>query len=211
MIIKHSQQDIIIDMPLHIKDIALKISGGADSAILSYILAMYKKDFRPDLNIHTITSISSLKPYQDIFSNKVLAKVESLIGKTFNNRFVHTVDSNNYIEDQFNFAQQLVKDKKTQLIFVGCTKNPTDKLDTICDAPTGRDGINMPISEGTSRMPFANINKKGIYEIYLTLGVLEEIFPLTRSCEEFPTLDFSKHCEKCWFCAERLWGFGRYV
>jgi len=55
-----------------------------------------------------------------------------------------------------------------------------------------------------------NVDKKGVHEHYVRLGVLEELFPLTRSCE-IHTTDFSEHCGECWFCKERLWGFGRYV
>ena len=58
--------------------------------------------------------------------------------------------------------------------------------------------------------PLINVDKKGVAEHYTRLGVLEELFPLTRSCEVHTT-DFSEHCGECWFCKERLWGFGRYV
>lgn len=211
MVISNSQQDVILDLPPDITNIALKISGGADSAILCYILALYKKNYRPDIVIHTITSISSLKKYQKIFSDRVLEKVSSMLNVEFGNRFINDVDSLNYNVDQFNFAQDLIKDNKFQIMFIGETKNPPLNLETDQDPPEGRDGVNMPTIEGTCYAPFKNINKKGIHELYNTLGVLEDIFPLTRSCEDFPVTDFSKHCEKCWFCAERLWGFGRYV
>jgi len=212
MIVKNSQQDVVIDLDESVTDIAIKISGGADSAILTYILALYKRDYRPDINIHAITSISSLKPYQQEFADRILAKVADMTGITWGNRYVNTVDSNNYTQEQLEFALDLKSKNAFQYVFVGETKNPPqEELDTICDGPDGREGENMPTQYGMAFMPFKNINKKGICELYETLGVLEDIFPLTRSCEEFPTTDFSKHCEECWFCAERYWGFGRYV
>jgi 7-cyano-7-deazaguanine synthase in queuosine biosynthesis len=58
--------------------------------------------------------------------------------------------------------------------------------------------------------PFRNIDKKGIAELYEKFGLLDTLFPITRSCE-LTTTDFSEHCGTCWFCEERKWGFGRYV
>ena len=38
MIFKNSQQDINIEEPIPIKTVSLKISGGADSAIVGYMM-----------------------------------------------------------------------------------------------------------------------------------------------------------------------------
>jgi 7-cyano-7-deazaguanine synthase in queuosine biosynthesis len=55
--------------------------------------------------------------------------------------------------------------------------------------------------------PFSNIDKKDIKNLYHDLGLLETLFPLTRSCESL--VDFEKHCGECWWCEERLWAFGK--
>ena len=67
------------------------------------------------------------------------------------------------------------------------------------------------------QFPLINIDKQGVKELYEKFGLLDTLYPLTRSCESF-TDDFSKHCgeykdeqDVCWFCKERYWGFGRYV
>lgn len=54
-----------------------------------------------------------------------------------------------------------------------------------------------------------NLDKKRIAELYNSLGILDDLFPLTRSREKI-TDDFSHHCGLCWFCAERFWAFNRY-
>ena len=59
--------------------------------------------------------------------------------------------------------------------------------------------------------PLINVDKKGVAEHYSRLGVLEDLFPLTRSCEEDNVYTFEEHCGDCWFCRERKWGFGRLV
>ena len=64
MIIKNSQQDIIIDESNDVKVIGLKISGGADSAIVGYMLCKYVTEERPDIKILPITTIHTGKPFQ---------------------------------------------------------------------------------------------------------------------------------------------------
>ena len=54
-----------------------------------------------------------------------------------------------------------------------------------------------------------NIDKKGVKELYETLGVLDSIVPVTRSCEVF-TNTFDYVCKDCWSCREKYWGFGHY-
>lgn len=211
MIIPNSQQDVVINVKKSIKSVGLKISGGADSAILAYILALYKKEYRPDLIIHTVTNVAELNPFQEEFSNQVLTKITELTGVTWGNRYINHISNENATKEQTKFTTRLRNVDAFKYIFYGETKNPPIKLDTVYEAPLGRDGENQPTRFKLCFVPFKNINKKGIKELYDHLGVLEEIFPLTRSCEYFPTTDFSKHCEKCWFCAERYWGFQRYV
>ena len=57
--------------------------------------------------------------------------------------------------------------------------------------------------------PFVNKDKKTIFQIYQDLNLLETLFPLTRSCETTRLKNFRGHCGECWWCKERMWGFGR--
>ena len=54
--------------------------------------------------------------------------------------------------------------------------------------------------------PLINHNKKSVAKLYKALGVLDTLYPVTRSCEtdEHP----GSHCGKCWWCGERKWAFG---
>ena len=67
MIFKNSQQDVIIEEPQDVKVVGLKISGGADSAIVAYMLGKYVREERPDIKIIPITTIHAEKPFQQIF------------------------------------------------------------------------------------------------------------------------------------------------
>ena len=39
------------------------------------------------------------------------------------------------------------------------------------------------LKQAEARVPLANIDKKGVAELYNTLGVMDTLFPITRSCE----------------------------
>ncbi len=57
-------------------------------------------------------------------------------------------------------------------------------------------------------VPFVNLNKKNIAEMYRILDLEQTLFPKTRSCE---TEDYIGHCGNCFWCSERLWAFGHLV
>ena len=214
VIVKNSQQDIVINLHKYHRKIGIKISGGADSAILTYILSMYVKIEKPELQIVPITIVHPEKSYQYLFASKVIDFCKEKFGELFaehqvlksSNRFTHDTE-------QMNFVNDLYAKGVIDCHFFGVTKNPpsevVEKMDV--EGPSDKRDHEIPLStqEGTSFRPFVNIDKKGIAELYRELNVLDSLFPLTRSCEEL-TQDFSKHCQWCWFCQERFWGFERY-
>mgnify|MGYP003636982990 FL=1 len=209
---KNSQDSWEINLSKDVTDIGIKISGGADSAIVTYMLAKYVTEERPDITIHPVTGIADIKPYQLIFADQVLRKVEDLTGVVFAQHQFGSVRATHYTEDQLTLTRSLKYGKNLfTMHFNGITANPTQ-----ADAPHlyNNEAVPERIKQATKknnhRRPLINIDKRGVAEHYTRLGVLEELFPVTRSCEEITT-DFSKHCQVCWFCAERHWGFGRYV
>lgn len=72
-------------------------------------------------------------------------------------------------------------------------------------------------------LPFVQKDKRdGTAALYKTMGVTNELLPLTYSCEEDRQTQKIKldivdgyqeysHCGKCWFCLERSYAFGRLV
>ena len=223
MIFENSQDTWEIDLPKHVTQLGLKISGGADSAIVSYMIAKYVIEERPDITIYPITAVASTKPFQQIFSDKVLRKVEEMTGIKFATHQFRTIDSStveNYISQQADLVEDVYQKYALQYHFSGLTAHPSAE-----DAPELFDGKHrVPGSYGENDMdrtkatvkksntfrPLINVDKKGVAEHYTRLGVLEDLFPLTRSCEDV-TFDFTEHCGDCWFCRERKWGFGRLI
>ncbi len=218
MLIKNSQQDIEIVLPNAVKNVGLRISGGADSAIVGYMLSKYVYEERPDIKIVPITVQQIGKNYQLTFAKKIIEFYKKTFGDIFlQHQTAVSLHESKYSEAQQKLQKYLYREGMIDFHFVGITLNPPTGVipeSTFSEGWTEppdriRTGKLKPMYEGKRCTPLINIDKRGVAELYHTLGVIDTLFPLTRSCEEF-TDDFSKHCKKCWFCAERFYGFGRY-
>ena len=58
-----------------------------------------------------------------------------------------------------------------------------------------------------SETPYSKLTKRDIALKYYEYGIHNKLFPLTFSC----IVNTDVHCGKCWWCQERLWGFGRII
>lgn len=218
MLFENSQDNWEINLPSNITNIGLKISGGADSAIVCYMLAKYAMEERPDITIHPVTGIADNKLYQQRYADSVLRKVEELTGIVFGKHQYKDVTASRYILDQEDFLKSLYEQELFNLHFAGITANPSEDdaphlYTSIKDMPTD-DRSKQLIKKDNYRLPLINIDKRGVAEHYTQLGVMDTLFPVTRSCEARVTdseYNIDKHCEVCWFCKERYWGFNRYV
>ena len=218
MLFENSQDNWEIDLPSSITNIGLKISGGADSAIVCFMLAKYIMEERPDITLHPVTGIADNKLYQQKYADSVLRKVEELTGIVFGKHQYKDVTATRYILDQEDFLKSLYEQELFNLHFAGITANPSEddapQLYTSIKAMPTDDRSKQLIKKDNYRLPLINIDKRGVAEHYTRLGVMDTLFPVTRSCEARVTdseYNIDKHCEVCWFCKERYWGFNRYV
>jgi hypothetical protein len=60
--------------------------------------------------------------------------------------------------------------------------------------------------------PWANVDKKFIYEQYKKHNLLDTLEPLTWSCIAYAedTNFFTEPCKRCYWCKEKYWGFSKY-
>lgn len=187
----------------HQGPIGISCSGGVDSSLLLFILMNYVKD-----PIHIFTCASKLKNYGTVKSS--IDVIKKCIELTNNNNITHTIRyvDNQTVENLF-YPQQY---SLINVMYTGITLNPPKEVtDTFIETTleTERDpGTIKSFYKQTSKltyMPFANIDKKEVFNIYKELNLLESLYPLTRSCED---INLSEgHCGKCWWCEERLWAF----
>lgn len=216
MIIHNSQQDIKIELSSDIKRIGIKMSGGADSSLLAYILAKYIAEENPGLRIVPITVVHMKKPYQLIYAKQVVKFIESVFGKIFLDHLTDSCDDNStYTSTQDALMIKAYNENTIDAHFFGGNAlPPMEVVKNFNEELTVPERKKTQVPQSTlyltSYRPFINIDKQGIYELYSSLGLLDTLYPITRSCEAY-TFDFSSHCGKCWWCEERMWGFKKLV
>lgn len=213
MIIEHSQGNISINVKPDTTRVGIKLSGGADSAIIAYLLALYKRQERPDLIIVPMTNVCNLKPYNQLFADKIIA----FLSAEFNMSWGEHLVIKNVNEDDFGRFHELNLNMlyEVGLIqehFIGITSFPPEGAMNMSGTEyiegLDRTRTVKPTKEGNSNRPLYNLDKRGVAELYEQFGLLDSLFPLTRSCEAY-THNFDHHCGVCWWCRERQWAFGR--
>jgi 7-cyano-7-deazaguanine synthase in queuosine biosynthesis len=122
-------------------------------------------------------------------------------------------------EKLFRSPLKMLSENKISMMYTAVTANPPkDIADNFLTSIENSEqdkrdpSIHRPIINDNWCFPFFNIDKIKIAEMYESLGLIDTLFPLTRSCElENPPSNFLGHCDKCWWCKERFWGFKRLV
>lgn len=202
------------------KDVVIKMSGGADSSMLMYLLAKYKNEFNPDINFIIVSSVAATKPYQYIYAKRVLEFINGIypLGN-YQHYHNHNRAGQYYSEDIEKLNREHCGENTVQ--FMGITANPSveemkkwELYDEYRD-PNRDPGFETATHEAElapgafkRNRPFAKYSKKAVAELYQKFNLTDSLFPLTRSCEK-KTFDFGNHCGKCWWCRERKWAFGR--
>jgi hypothetical protein len=204
------------------------VSGGADSALLLYILMSNTKH-----HLHVYTFISPER--REAIESHVDATVETcarLTGKTDYTYHKQYVDSQ--LPDVMLplFKSKFANDS-IGMLYLGLTKFPPKEVwkqfeqqqpewhngfrdDEVVHPlygmtlPSGSESFDPSVTQVSidERVykPFVNLNKKDIAAMYRILSVEEQLFKVTRSCETPEHV--GSHCGKCWWCDERKWAFG---
>jgi len=197
-----------VNIDIHQGPIGVSFSGGADSSLLLYILMKYCTD-----PIHIFTCSTDIKNRSTVrSSSNVLSKIIDLT-KNYNiYHHFHYIKDSPRIEDIFKQQILFIEKQMINYLYTAVTHNPPVEIcKTFKDISTEgleRDPrIVRPFYDTNNPfyMPFRNINKKVIAQIYAELDILDSLFPLTRSCES--TNIIQGHCGECWWCEERLWAF----
>ena len=196
---------------IHNGSIGVSLSGGADSAILAYILM---KHVATPIHFYTIATEEKNKRTIS-YSSNVINKCIELTKKT---NVYHHIKYEQYWNNQTytNYLNSQIRLGIIDVVYSAITTIPPDeelakfKNQLKSDMyDTRKYGVTKPIvsRDGKWYFPFVNLNKKHIKDMYDEMSVLDTIFPLTMSCETF---DFKHtHCENCWWCEERAWAFGQ--
>lgn len=220
-----------------ITDIGIWMSGGVDSTLCCYLICKTIKENNLDIFVHPL-SVRRPKPGNPLHAVPISRKIKEILN--FENMKPHLVyyppietqEEKDYADAGFFIEKNRENfNTKIQLLFSGITQNPPQEVQL---------GFNHGISqeepkrgEGIKREkeacsvdgygithyqinPLTYLNKKDLFEIYKKEGILESLFPITRSCEQThfdlngkPNHPVDGHCGKCWWCEERMWAFNR--
>ena len=197
------------------------LSGGVDSSILCYLLAKHIIDKDLNFKIQPVTVFKNKRTstYKDIIN----FVEQSLDCKGL---FLEPIvkDRNDQDEDDafFDLNYSNVVSKKYKYIYSGINATPSTKNYTSMWKPiheleqvrnnytkklmaiNGVIELQGELHEFGEVRPFFNLDKRQIAELYKQHNLLDTLFPLTISCHTEIT-----HCGDCWFCKERIWGFGK--
>ena len=234
------KQVVDFDIAHDIDRILISCSGGADSAILFYILCDYlQKQNRTNVTVDMVSFSNDVKwrwngrKAADII-NYIIDK---LAFKQFDTHHVHYIpvqESKYWHPVQRKFFQEF----PNALVITGETCNPKPDAENkylndvelaalqkraLPERNIDSPNIKQIYSEHhhkkyTSRFfaPFTHVDKRFVASMYSEYNV-KDMFFLTRSCENVPPSadgyykEFENTpCQKCWWCLERKWAFGEF-
>ena len=213
------------------KRIGISLSGGADSALLAYLIC---KNVTITTDIHITSQIRCwrTRPWQEFYVDSVI----SWLKKEFNNNFfVHKnlvppemeEPNTTLIKDEYGKMKpgnriilrshnEFIANKyKLDAIYVGVNQNPD--IDIPGQLDERNEGVLDPhfVHNGVDIChPFVYTKKDWIIRQYYKNSI-EDLLDLTRSCEgEFEGLDYTTYtpgqhvpkCGHCFWCKERQWG-----
>lgn len=200
--------------------IAVSVSGGADSALLAYLLCKKIPTDRDDFQVHVISHIRcwKTKPWQVDDALRVYYWLENhfphvkfkrhvnfiapeleygTIGPTLTDEYGKRVSGDNI--EQRAFAEYVCWAENCDAYYNGVTRNPRDiDLGGMIerDIDPSEDNRHLEIMLHMGRLachPFRFIDKSWVVAQYRTHNILD-LFELTRSCEgEFADIDYTNY------------------
>ena len=210
------------------KRIGISLSGGADSALLSYLIL---KNTDADIYFTTQVRMWKTRPWQRYIAQDVVAWFK----ERFNNRIEHIEGfippemeepHTTYITDEYGMSKpgnRIILRSHNEYIshlynfdswFSAVNQNPPIKFD---GALEDRDIATIPEYDThlgiTICHPFVHTTKDWIIKKYDEENILD-LLNITRSCEgEFEGLDYTTYtpgqsvpiCGECFWCKEREW------
>jgi 7-cyano-7-deazaguanine synthase in queuosine biosynthesis len=198
--------------------VGVGISGGADSAVLLYIIMSNIKQ-----PIHIYNMWSDYR--KSVFKKSVDSVIEACSRLTGNtNYIVHKmqIEPDESVEFYFDMLTDALDKKEIDIVYLGITNFPPAEVylgfeqqqqswhnkfrSDVVEHPVFGLTIEHLNLDTRAYVPLRNYNKKDIARLYRSLNLEQSLLPVTRSCEDDDHSD--SHCGKCWWCQERIWAFG---
>ncbi len=219
-----------IQIPIETNHAAIRLSGGADSALLLYLICVAYKAANKPVTIHPFTVIHEIRNWQHYYSQQVIDFVRGEFNTNIECPLLSTAlqpkVTSSYIDEQERLKHSLVDLHYGDITcFNGVTINPPETKEVInfwgpvwSNREKHRDYTNVDekrkslycIDEGYNEAhPFYCVDKRVVAKLYNQYDLTNTLLPLTRSCEGFAkvTDNYTKTCGECWWCKEREWAW----
>ncbi len=190
-----------LDFPVG-KNIGIAASGGADSAILLYLLAKINLELGSPSNIFNLYLQPEKYNKEVYFLERVISYINVLLGTnlTFPEIEGQNDDFNITLNDRLiEYKSRVIEKYQLDLIVLGITKNPP--LEIIKKPITRPSSRGNPYYENNVYAPFVDFDKRYVIDLYQKLNRFD-LLALTSSCD---THDLFFKCGVCPMCLEREW------
>lgn len=234
---------MVCGIELEIKDehnnIAINLSGGTDSALITILTCMDITERKLNKRIVPITGCEVNRPYNVDAAEKILGLIKKRFPNVeFADHYIHQYDVPKDIHGEprtrikanahRNHEVKLFTNEEIDVIYAGISQNPPWKNLPESHPLRRKREKNREANNGYLEKwlhggmfdrgilwyhrPLYNQNKSKVAELYHELSLMEDIFPLTESCigQAEATKFFTEPCKKCWWCHEKKWAFGMY-
>lgn len=210
--------------------IAISMSGGLDSSLLTFLLCKEIFDSKKDIEIFPLHGIDNTRPT----SPENIQNIINFLKDSFPSINIHNMKVWDNTKDFYIFKDNVAKiikdtngiskkcfEHNINYVYGGRTANPpkniTDDFGGFYQKERTHDN-KQPESEWVDEFnaylirPWVNLDKKYIYEQYKKYNLLDTLEPLTWSCIGFAkqTNFFTEPCKTCYWCKEKYWGFNKY-
>ena len=187
-------ENIIADVP---KRVGVLVSGGADSALLLYMLCQAGHYCVP------LTIDRTSRRHQLIHAVAVIGWVQRQFPGQIARHIIRQVSEDNIKEEREQAKKEIEAEYEIHTWVNGMTKNPPITFDSDQERDTRRD-TNLSRRVRNNLKPFYNMDKRHIIELYHSLGI-QELLDVSFSCEVSDPA-----CRKCWWCEEREWAINEF-
>lgn len=210
---------IEIAIPKKYKKLGISLSGGSDSAFMSYLLFDHITKNSLDHEIYFVSGIIRSKgKWKKFYTEEIVDFITDKNSKVdVKSHDVLIVDE---LQEMFDYERKLLETKKVDIFLNATTQNPPYeellKYDMLNGRLLNRDekGRDVWRNElgGIVYKPFINVNKKFIAQGYSDYNLMTTLFTKTISCEKrYGETNYNElPCKQCWWCKEKYWAFGVY-
>lgn len=198
------------DFPSSYKNIGVQISGGADSALILYLLTkmVIDRNQENDVKIWPTVGYDVDEPHNPTYliASEIIENVKSTlktdcIQPLHISPYIQIADKDSHLRAGRLYLKH---HRKCETVVIGTSQGmPNNERDTEDELV----GIKLieKANEYTDCLPWAAVNKKFISYQYKKFR-LDSLSKITRSC----VINATTPCKKCWWCKERYWAFGSY-